>query len=659
MKKSVSPDENFARSRTDVGFVPREEATDECYRSMGFKCGLEIHQQLKTKKKLFCRCPSGHYQGPEEYDAEIVRHMRPTLSELGEYDGTALMEFKTRKNIFYRLQNNTACTYEFDDTPPFLLNREALTISMEIALLLKTSVVGEVHITRKQYLDGSIPTGFQRTAIIGIDGHIPIRNKEIEIIQISLEEDSCREVSDIRHDRVYRTDRLGMPLIEAVTGPDMKTPEEAYEVGQYIRFLTRSTGKVRTGIGAARQDVNVSITGGRRVEIKGVSRIHAIPRLTHNEAFRQQALLHIRDELMARFKQKRAVDFREVDLPNSLISDDWVPLRSAREKGFRMVAVRLKGFRSILSHFTGPGRMFADEIEERLKVIACLEPPFMTHSEKLNGEIPESFDNAVRSLLQCEDSDAWVLIWGPKEDIPTALETIGERYELAFDGVPDETRKSMPDGTTIFERVLPGPNRMYPDTDSAPIAVLDSEIEAVRSGLPDDVSAMLHQLNAWRVPQDTYAYILGRNLFPLLETMIERFQVSPVFAGTLLGHRLKYLEGHFSPSAPFHYERILDLFQYVMDQGINLNILPIMLKELYQHPNMDFDSIRSAVAYRKTEAENIHSQIPILIKKFQEIRISDKSDAGVPWVMGQLRQMALGNIDLADLREKIVEAAHA
>ncbi|MCK5878315.1 MAG: Glu-tRNA(Gln) amidotransferase subunit GatE [Holophagae bacterium] len=659
MKKSVSPDENFARSRIDVGYVSRKEATEDCYRSMGFKCGLEIHQQLKTKKKLFCHCPSGHYQGAQEYDAEIVRHMRPTLSELGEYDGTALMEFKTRKNIFYRLRNETACTYEFDDTPPFLLNREALTISMEIALLLKTSVVGEVHITRKQYLDGSIPTGFQRTAIIGIDGHIPIRNKEVEIIQISLEEDSCREVSDIRHDRVYRTDRLGMPLIEAVTGPDLTTPQEAYEAGQYIRFLTRSTGKVRTGIGAARQDVNVSITGGRRVEIKGVSRIREIPGLTHNEAFRQQALLHIRDELTARFKHLGTVDVNGVDLPASLISDDCYPLRSAREKGFRVVAVRLKGFRGILSHFTGPGRMFADEIEERLNVIACLEQPFLTHSEKLNGEVPESFDSAVRSLVRCGESDAWVLVWGPEEDIPTALETISERCELAFNGVPDETRKAMPDGTTVFERVLPGPNRMYPDTDSAPIAVLDSEIEAVRSDLPDDVSAMVRQLDAWRVPQDTYAYILRRNLFPLLETVIERFHVAPVFAGALFGHRLKYLEGHFSPSAPFHYERILDLFQYVTDKDMNVNILPMMLKELYQHPNMEFDSIRSAVGYRKTEAENIHSQIPILVKKFQEIRISDQPEADIAWVMGQLRHPALGNINLAGLRSRIVEVAHA
>jgi len=58
---------------------------------------LEVHQQLLTKEKLFCHCPAGIYNKSEDYDAEVVRHMRPTLSELGEYDGTALMEFKTKK----------------------------------------------------------------------------------------------------------------------------------------------------------------------------------------------------------------------------------------------------------------------------------------------------------------------------------------------------------------------------------------------------------------------------------------------------------------------------------------------------------------------------------------------------------------------------------
>ena len=107
-------------------------------------------------------------------------------------------------------------------------------------------------------------------------------------------------MSDIGHRRIYRTDRLGMPLIETVTAPDMKTPHEVADVAQLLRRIVRSTGGVRTGLGAAREDVNVSVTGGTRVEIKGVPRIPRIPRLTYNEAMRQWNLLRLRDELARR-----------------------------------------------------------------------------------------------------------------------------------------------------------------------------------------------------------------------------------------------------------------------------------------------------------------------------------------------------------------------
>ena len=176
-------------------FKPFDQMTAEDYAAIDLKVGLEVHQQLLTERKLFCRCPAGRYSN--EYDAEILRHMRPTLSELGEYDGTALMEKKTRKNIYYRIHHATVCTYEFDDTPPFMINPEALDKALGIGLLLNLNIVGELHVARKQYLDGSIPTGFQRTGILGVDGWIPFGDRKIRIRQLSIEEDACREVSDV------------------------------------------------------------------------------------------------------------------------------------------------------------------------------------------------------------------------------------------------------------------------------------------------------------------------------------------------------------------------------------------------------------------------------------------------------------------------------
>ena len=198
--------------------------------------------------------------------------MRPTLSELGEYDGTALMEFKTKKEIVYLLNQQNVCTYEMDDTPPFLVNQEAIDVAIELCLTMNMDIIDEVHIARKQYLDGSIPTGFQRTAIIGVNGWLPFKGRPLTITHVSVEEDSCREVKDKGHQIIWRTDRLGMPLTETVTGPELRTPQEVRDAILLCGLVARSTGRVRTGIGASRQDVNVSVRGGDRCEIKGVPR---------------------------------------------------------------------------------------------------------------------------------------------------------------------------------------------------------------------------------------------------------------------------------------------------------------------------------------------------------------------------------------------------
>ena len=289
------------------------------YKKVGLRVGLEVHQQLDTKRKLFCSCPAGVYTS--SHDGAVLRHMRPTLSELGEYDGTALMEFKTKKNVVYLLHKSNVCTYEMDDTPPFPINQEALDISIEQCLMLGCDIVDEVHIARKQYLDGSIPTGFQRTAIVGVEGSIPFRGRRISITQVSVEEDSCREVSDRGHLIVWRTDRLGMPLIETVTGPDLRTPEEVEEAILCIGRVCRSTGHVRVGMGASRQDVNVSVAGGRRVEIKGVPKAGLAPALVHGEAVRQVNLLKLRDELRGQgLRDAEDLDIQHEDV-TELVAD--------------------------------------------------------------------------------------------------------------------------------------------------------------------------------------------------------------------------------------------------------------------------------------------------------------------------------------------------
>ncbi len=647
MKDTFRASDNFQRTKESIGYVSRKEATQKDYDRIGFMSGLEVHQQLKTKHKLFCKCPAGIYQKPDEYDAEVIRHMRPTLSELGEYDGTALMEFKTRKEIIYHLSNKTACTYDIDDTPPFPINREALEIAIRISILSKLNIVGEVHITRKQYLDGSIPTGFQRTGIIGVEGEIQIKHKKIRLIQLSLEEDSCREVSDVGHTRVYRTDRLGMPLIETVTYPDCINPDEVRETCDYIRFLNRSTGLVRTGIGAGRQDVNVSCRGGSRVEIKGVARTKWIPELTHNEAFRQWALLKIRDKLLNKIKDYKNWKIGSVELNNKIFKVKNGLLKEALLNNYTVVAVNLPGFKSILSFFTQPGKIFADEIEDRLKVIACLEKPFMFHSEQF--EPADCAYDEVHALLKSKPEDAQIVFWGPEEDIKTALETIEERCQMAFEGVPNETRKSFEDGTTIFERVLPGADRMYPDTDSAPIPLPNVLIDKLSKNLPSDIIDRYHQLKKWNIPEDTYTYIFSHDYFQLIEKIIKILKIDPVYVGTFFGHTLKFVEGHYTAAEAFNYKIIFAMFRYLQQQNIELELARYMLPVVYEFPKMDFDSILESINFKKIPKDKIISHIPFLKKKFSEIKRSEESKDELNWIMGELREEAIGNISMKEL----------
>jgi glutamyl-tRNA(Gln) amidotransferase subunit E len=499
---------------------PFEEMTPDDYALLGFKCGLEVHQQLLTEKKLFCHCPAGCKD--HEYDAEILRHMRPTLSELGEYDGTALMEFKTRKEIHYHINHQTVCTYEMDDTPPFEMNDEALERAYGIAMLLNTQLVHEVHVARKQYLDGSIPTGFQRTAILGLRGWVPYAGRKIGITQISIEEDSCREIADEGHQRVYVTDRLGMPLIETVTDPDMRTPTEAAEVCQVLRHLVRGTPWVRRGMGAGRQDVNVSIRGGTRVEIKGVPKIRMIPRLVYHEAMRQHALLQIRDELWRRGITEKSLVAEKKDVTLACAGTTWEPLRQARERGEHVMAVKLCGFSGLLSVPTQTGQVFSREFSDRIRVIACLSRlPNLLTSESTETTLDGQIWRKVRNALNPSNRDVLILVWGPEKDVGLAADELILRAKEATIGVPSETRQALVDGTTGFERILPGPERMYPDTDLPPIAMSVARLDAIRKTLQEPFWQREFFLTEHGVRPHLIRPLASNELFPLIKYLLE------------------------------------------------------------------------------------------------------------------------------------------
>lgn len=484
-------------------------------RDLGFRGGLETHQQLETPGKLFCRCPARIRN--DHHHQELLRHMRPTLSEFGEYDGTALMEFKTKKQVHYLLYNDSVCTYEMDDTPPFRTSPDALEIALQLAMMFNMSLVDELHITRKQYLDGSIPTGFQRTAIVGVNGSIPFQGRMLNFIQMSLEEDACREVSDIGHHVVFRTDRLSIPLVEPVTAPELRTPREMALAAKLVGETMRSTHLVRRGIGSVRQDVNVSISGGTRIEIKGVPRIALIEPLSRIEAYRQKALLDLRHEL------RQSV----------LSPDDFEPviktLFSDKDGYGRTALLVLKGFRRYLSHATQPGKTFLDELRGRVRVIACLEKePYVQEA-----------DESVRSAEGIHGEDAALLFTGPEEDLATAASEICIRIREAFRGIPSETRQGLQDGTTDFERILPGADRMYPDTDLPPQPVPPDTVQRLEKLLPPKPWERRKTYGRLGLSDHLIDRLLNLELCDLFDALLREVDMKPAPMASLLADRMR------------------------------------------------------------------------------------------------------------------------
>ncbi len=552
---------------------------------LGFKCGVEIHQQLFTSKKLFCRCPAGLYSN--EHHAEVLRHMRPTLSEMGVYDGCALMEFKTKKEIVYLLNKDSVCTYEMDDTPPFPIDQQALDIAIELALLCGCSIVDELHIARKQYLDGSIPTGFQRTGIVGINGRIPFEGREIGISHFSIEEDACREVKDEGHFIHFRTDRLGMPLIEVVTDACFRSPEEAARGVRHIGRLLRASGKVRRGHGATRQDVNVSVEGGSRVEIKGVPRFQLIPALTRIEALRQKALLDIRDELKKRKITPENLSTHEADLTEALKDTCSPDLREALERGHRIRGIRIDGVRGILNTPTQPGRMFASELSGRVRVVACLDGiPNLFHTDNYPEYRRNHIDmRAIRLAMRLRSDDVGVIVWGSEVDTTTATREIADRIREACHGVPNETRQHLREGLTDFERILPGADRMYPDTDHPPLRITGERVEGIRSGLPEPTYVVEERFRKYGLPEDTIKDLALSSRIGLIDRLAKE-KADMKVVGRLLGQTVRSLRRQGMDCSKVTDEALSELVRNCNHEKVKTKDYEKMVRALLDQPRL-------------------------------------------------------------------------
>lgn len=510
------------------------------YSKVGLKAGLEIHQQLDTKEKLFCSCAPDLFKEEPEYT--FLRRLRPTQSELGQVDSAALFEFQKGTQILYEANNDTACLVEMDEEPPHNLNTEATEITLIASLMMDAKPVDEIHVMRKTVIDGSNTTGFQRTCVVALNGAIDIKGKKVEIQQVSLEEDAARKTGTDGRTIRYRIDRLGIPLIEVTTAPVIYSPKEAEATAFAIGRILRATRMVRRGLGTIRQDVNVSIRDGALIEIKGVQELELISQVVENEVDRQLGLLEIREELGKRGVKEADITEDFVDVTSVFENTKCKVIAKALKQNKCVLAVRLPCFDGLLKKDLASGMRLGSELAGMARFWGRVGGIFHTDEMPAYGVADEEL-RKLGKLLKKDSLDAMVFVADTLENATDALKAVVERARVALKGVPEETRTAQPDGTTKYMRPRPGAARMYPETDVPPIQVTKEYLDELGGRLPELPEQLMKRLMTdYGLNSKLAKQVLDSDYLELFEGLAKANAVSVTVIAVALTETLKALK---------------------------------------------------------------------------------------------------------------------
>lgn len=449
------------------------------YAKLGLKCGLEVHQQLDTGK-LFIRTPS---KLSDEINFSLERKLRPVASELGEYDRAALDAFRRDEKFCYAGNAENISLVELDEEPPQPLNKEALEAALEIALLCKSNPLHKAIIMRKTVIDGSNTSAFQRTMLVSLGGEIEAAGKKIRVEQIVLEEDAARPMKKEHGIVYYNLDRLGIPLVEFTTAPEIKSPEEAVKVAKKIGEIMRLTGRTKRGKGTIRQDVNISIAEGARCEIKGCQELEMLATVLEKEVERQLDLLGLKKKLNQIFAvpKTRTRNLQTIFGAPKEISGAFANTEAKFIKGKKAFGMRLVEMKGILGTKIGAKR-FGTELSNYAKAAGVSG---LMHRDELPAYgISESEVDTVLNELECNKNDSFIIIAAEKGRADKAFEEIKKRILVAFEGVPEETRGALEDGSSGYQRPLSGEARMYPETDLPEEEISEKKLKEISKKLP-------------------------------------------------------------------------------------------------------------------------------------------------------------------------------
>jgi len=598
-----------------------------------FICGIEIHQQLNTKK-LFCSCES---ELSDESTATYFRRLRPSAGESGITDRAAVAESKRQLGFRYQSPPRVSCLIDLDEEPPNDLDGEALDIALTFSAMINAKIIDEIYFMRKIVVDGSGPSGYQRTAMVAVDGHIDVNGRRIAIETVCLEEDSARKVEEKDGEITYRLDRLSIPLVEVATGPDIRTPEEAMEVAQRLGTIFRATKKVKRGIGTIREDINISLPGGPRTEIKGAQDLRLLPVYVENEVQRHEMLIRVKDILISRnaSADEKIADVTDIfkDCPSKVI-------RSALSEKGKVLAVKLNGFAGVLNGDGGKLRL-GSEVAQRARTKAGVKGVF--HSDELPAYgIEQIHVDSVKKHLGMSAEDAFVLCAEKEKKAITALEAVAERAKEALAGVPEETRDPRPDGTSGYMRPLPGAARMYPETDVPPILITGEKLKEIYDNLPELPEAIEKRLiSQYGINDQQARQIVREGNEDIFENIAKDKDMISVAATTFSG-TFTEMERDGIDIASIPEKEITAAFDSLKRSRFAKEALPSLFREMAAGMSVDDAASKLGLG---SMSEGDAAKVIAKIVKEREAFVKEKGMASVGPLMGPVMEALRGKID--------------
>jgi len=622
------------------------------FEKIGLKVGLEIHQQLDTSKKLFCKCRPIE---SDEYTEKFSRRLRTAKSELGELDPAALFEKTKSKKINYYANSQSSCLVEKDEEPPHDLDHDAKKISLLISSMLESKIFSEIHVMRKTVIDGSNTTGFQRTMLVSQGGNLKVNGKKIGVQAVCLEEDAAKLLKDEQNERNYSLDRLGVPLVEIALEPVSTKPSEVKEIALTLGRLLRVTRMVKRGIGSIRQDVNISVMNSGVVEVKGVQQLDQLEKIIGYEAKRQHGLILIAEKLK---KLSITISNEDVfDVTEVLKDCESKIIQKALKSKAKIKAIRIRNFSGMFGFEPYPGIRLGKEIGQLVRFFGI---GGVFHSDELpNYGINDPYVDKIRKYLELVDVDGFLIIAGEDPKLDYAIDSIIKRIQDATDGVPAETRGVTQDGETIFLRPRPGASRMYPETDIPSISVLPEEIKLARENIPkswDDSIAEIQK--KYNLNSQLSEQIFDSEYMELFEKICENKKNSPNFVASILCSTITNLQRKGFDALLLKPEHIAELFELLADDKIPKESLEIIFENIMSGKSDTVsDAIQSTAVTSMSEGE-LNAILDEIIQKNMEL-VKELGENAITTLMGiamkQVRGKASGQTVNVLLRKKIQE----